>query len=285
MPSRVRISEVAFIFALPPTVLSLPQLTASLSTITTTTAAQSFNTTSFPVIFVASAIIDCGAPLMRDVCSTIIPDSIFLADAGNRTKGCHHKGTNTQVTTSVCTSNFTIFQIVTWSDCANMTQAAVSTVMYTVVSTLVASQKTTMALPVVTHTVSVFSTSIGSDIVTRIIWETSYTPSLIHTTGPLLPGPNLKRDIPSTPIATLAARSYDYNSCDDVPSSHDMVSNSLADVCHFVANAEDYFVSLQPISTAAYLPTWAGYLIQTLSALMELRSIVCIRVSIANILG
>jgi hypothetical protein len=215
---------------------------------------------------------------MRDVCSTVLSDSIFLAQTQTIANKVFTTKTNnyTQVTTSVCTSTITILQIVRSPNCTSKTQTAVSTVTYTHVSTLVASQITTMALPAVTHTVSVFSTSTGSDIVARVIKETSYTPSLIHTAGPQLPGPNFKRDIPSAPTEKLGARAYDYNSCDKVPPSHDMVSDSLADVCHFVANANDYFVSLQPISTAAYLPTWAGYLIQTLSALMELRSIVCI---------
>jgi hypothetical protein len=44
-------------------------------------------------------------------------------------------------------------------------------------------------------------------------------------------------------------------------------SNSLLEVCDFVANAagESKLVSLKP-TAAAYLPSWVGYLLQTLMA-------------------
>jgi hypothetical protein len=137
---------------------------------------------------------------------------------------------------------------------------------------------TTVLLSISERSQLAFSTSLSISV-TRLTEERNYKPSLIHTAGPPLPGVIFKRNVPSTELILRASpklvlRSYDYDRCYDVPPSHDMVTNSLIDVCHFVANAENYFVSLKPISSAAYMPSWVGYFWQALQAFTELRSIV-----------
>jgi hypothetical protein len=69
-------------------------------------------------------------------------------------------------------------------------------------------------------------------------------------------------------------RSYQFNLCDGEAPSHDFVSKSLTDVCRFVANAQQWFVSLRPSGTAAYLPCWPGFVVQTLIAIIDLLAIV-----------
>ena len=74
-------------------------------------------------------------------------------------------------------------------------------------------------------------------------------------------------------VLEYAKRSYDYDVCDGVPPSHDFVSNSASEVCHFVANAEKFFVTLQP-TAAAYMPSWGGFIVQVGVAIWNLLSIV-----------
>ena len=181
-----------------------------------------------------------------------------------------------------------MYQTMPSGNCTTSAHAFISTISYTVLSTVDASQVTIISFPSSGHILSEISTSVSLSI-TRVAEETSYRPSLIHTTGPALPNalPGqgiLKRDdspisIVILPPSKLRSRSYDYDSCDNVPPSHDLSTNSLTDVCHFVANAQNYFVSLVPISSAAYLPSWVGYLIQAFAALIEIWSIVLILIS------
>jgi hypothetical protein len=67
---------------------------------------------------------------------------------------------------------------------------------------------------------------------------------------------------------TFIRRSYDFNNCLDQLPSHDFVTNSLPEVCHFVANVQDLFVSLAPTS-AAYTPSWASYFISTVILVIQ----------------
>lgn len=70
-------------------------------------------------------------------------------------------------------------------------------------------------------------------------------------------------------------RSYEFNICLDNRPTHDFVSNSLSEVCNFVANLPDEFTSLVP-TTAAYMPSWFGYttaaIINAVQLAMSLRS-------------
>lgn len=73
-------------------------------------------------------------------------------------------------------------------------------------------------------------------------------------------------------------RSYDFNRCNFGLPSHDMVSDSLIEVCHFAVNvaAGGWLVSLRP-TRAAYMPSWMGYVMRfvwslnNLSAIQDLR--------------
>src|SRR5579859_1382831 len=68
-------------------------------------------------------------------------------------------------------------------------------------------------------------------------------------------------------------RSYDYNYCDASPPSHDFVSNDAVEVCHFVANIKNRFVTMNPTS-AAYMPSWGGFVIQVAVSVWNLLSLV-----------
>ena len=63
-------------------------------------------------------------------------------------------------------------------------------------------------------------------------------------------------------IFPIARRSYDsgYDLCLGVPLGEDFKTNSLSNVCNFVSNANDSFVSLAP-TAAAYMPSWLDYLV------------------------
>lgn len=71
-------------------------------------------------------------------------------------------------------------------------------------------------------------------------------------------------------------RSYDseYNRCEGPP-NHDMVSNSLMDVCHFMVNLafQDLVSSLKP-TAAAYMPSWVGYVARVVTAVVNLIALI-----------
>jgi len=252
--------------------------------ITTSSPASALSTpTTFPIIYVASAVVDCGVPLVPDPCSTYLFDSIFPISAAASSQKSVDAGTREvqHVISKTITSAVTVYGTDPMANCSTSNQTLVytSTSFYVVVSSIESAQVTTDLLSISEPGHLAFSTSLSIGSITRLTEERNYKPSLIHTVGPPLPGVIFKRFVPSTklilPISpTLALRSYDYDRCYNVPPSHDMVTNSLTDVCHFVANAENYFVSLMPISSAAYMPSWVGYFWQALQAFTELWSIV-----------
>jgi len=69
----------------------------------------------------------------------------------------------------------------------------------------------------------------------------------------------------------LAPRSYDYDVCSaNMPTEDFRVkSNSLAEVCHFVANIKPLFVSLSS-TAAAYLPSWISYITTPIISFVQL---------------
>lgn len=67
----------------------------------------------------------------------------------------------------------------------------------------------------------------------------------------------------------LAPRSYDYNVCSGTLPTDDFKSNSLSEVCHFVANIAPVFVSLSP-NTAAFMPSWISYVTSVLISFTQL---------------
>ena len=98
----------------------------------------------------------------------------------------------------------------------------------------------------------------------RNFTESNYAPSIVSSMS-----------VPTATLSSKSKRSYDaeYNRCDDVP-DQDLNTNSLIQVCHFVANlaAGNRFVSLKP-TAAAYMPSWIGYFIRALAAIVTLRDL------------
>jgi len=104
----------------------------------------------------------------------------------------------------------------------------------------------------------------ATPLFSRITATNSYFPSIAPT--PLV--------TTSSPAAKAVRRSYDFNLCSGQPPSHNFVSGSLTDVCRFVANAQQWIVSLRPTSTSAYMPCWTGYFAQVLISVLNLVIIV-----------
>jgi len=67
----------------------------------------------------------------------------------------------------------------------------------------------------------------------------------------------------------IAPRSYDYNVCSGNEPSDDFKSNSLSEVCHFVANITPLFVSLSP-NIAAYMPSWISYVTSVIISFVQI---------------
>lgn len=104
-----------------------------------------------------------------------------------------------------------------------------------------------------------------------------YEPSILPASTPLAARRNIHVPSPTSTVSpggALRPRSYDYNPCDGAPPKQDFVSGSLTDVCHFLANIEQYFISLRPRSPAVYLPSWPSYLTQAVISLLDLSNIV-----------
>lgn len=119
----------------------------------------------------------------------------------------------------------------------------------------------------------------------RATIETAYTPYIVPSSESSLIPRNVVLEelddmkqvtsIYTPPIARKRdRRSYaaEYNRCDGLP-THDLATNSLMEVCRFIANVafQSRVVSLRP-TTAAYMPTWIGFVIQVVSAVVSIYS-------------
>lgn len=98
----------------------------------------------------------------------------------------------------------------------------------------------------------------------RVIATNSYSPSIVPISLVTTPSPAVK----------AVRRSYDFNICAGKPPSHNFVSGSLTDVCRFVADAQQWIVSLRPRAPSAYMPSWTGYFAQFLISILNLVVIV-----------
>lgn len=69
----------------------------------------------------------------------------------------------------------------------------------------------------------------------------------------------------------LARRDYGstYDICLGIPPGQSLKTNKLADVCNFVSNANDTFVSLAP-TVGAYMPSWLGYFVSFIAISISL---------------
>ena len=201
---------------------------------------------AIPAIYVAAGSVSCGSSLAPDLCSQL-PNPI------------HHYVPN--VTT------------VTW------------TVQSYVHGSQVLSSSSLYYTPLINIPCSAWLP------LTRTSLETGYVPKVIvpgvTRSAEATPAPKNARAIVESQCSKPALKDahlfniceqyrmkerrgyYDYDSCNGAPPDHDMVTNSLVDVCHFVANAKSYFVSLRPTS-AAYMPSWMGFMFQTIICIWNL---------------
>lgn len=202
------------------------------------------DTNSFPMIYVGQGLVDCGAPLIKDQCSTYPVN--YSITTGQQTFAVHASDLYSISTTfSIVAGNPTIIPI-------NGYVALQGTFQITV-----------------TH----------DPPATRVVVATSYTPTISHvlTAAPVsspqpqtTAAPNIPRN-----IQPIRKRDFGYDICQGQPPSWRILTNSLTEVCHFVANAKNYFVSLKPSSDAAYLPSWTSYLFQSFLCVMYFFCIVC----------
>jgi hypothetical protein len=195
--------------------------------------------TSFPIIYVGQGLVDCGAPLVKDQCSTY--------------------PVNYSITTG------------------QQTFAVRAPYLYSINTTYpIVANNPIITIPIDGYLAlqGTYLTSITHDPpATRVVVATSYSPTISQapTTGAATVStpqpqttvaPNIPRNI--QPVK----RSFEYDICQGQPPTWRLLTKSLTEVCHFVANAQDYFVSLKPSSDAAYLPSWISYLFQSLLCVM-----------------
>lgn len=200
------------------------------------------DTVSFPAVYVGQGFLNCGAPLVSDQCSTYPLN--YSASMG-------------QITFSIQAVSLTTINT-TYSILSDNPQVTIPIDGYLALS----------------GTFEVTLTSTPPAV--RISLETSYTPTVTPagtaTATQLVPRAPLPTNIPRN--LQPQKRSYDYDVCLGTPPDANLLTTSLVEVCHFVANAENYFVSMRPSSAAAYLPSWPGYIMQTVLCFMYFFSIV-----------
>lgn len=184
----------------------------------------------FPQIYIGQRLLDCGSPLIQDQCS-------FYPLNYSITTGAQYFSVSAPLLYSI-----------------NATYSIVA-------------NNPTITIPIqgwLTLSGTYEFTITHTPPATRVAMVTDYTPSLgTGTVGPQVTSPPmLPRNMREV------KRSYDYDVCGGQPPDRRLVTRSLVDVCHFVANAKSYFVSLRASTDAAYLPSWPGYLAQALFCAM-----------------
>jgi hypothetical protein len=204
------------------------------------------STPIFPLVYVADGILECGASLIADQCSA-----------------------NPTTSYSLFTPHPTFhisdqYEYSLLNGEQNEWFLVDNPILTFIIDTSVAFE-----LPATTIQIALTPTPES----TRIIKQTAYSPSI--STSEVWDSPM------QTPTATssfrnpkLAHRSYEFDPCDGTRPSHDFVSTSLDGICHFIANVQQYFVSLRPAAFSAYLPCWPGYLVQVFIAVLDLFQIV-----------
>jgi hypothetical protein len=203
------------------------------------------NALSFPQIYAADGILNCGSPLEPDKC---IPASAA------------------SVSYSTTEQNFPVH-------IASLFEYAVGTGAWEMLNagpTITFELDATVAFNV-TYQVTIPPTPLFTRIATA---TNSYTP-VISPTSALPASSSQTTALGPKPTMRAVRRSYQFNLCDGEAPSHDFESRSLVDVCRVVASAQQWFVSLRPSGMAAYLPCWPGYVVQTLIAIIDILAIVC----------
>ena len=135
--------------------------------------------------------------------------------------------------------------------------------------------------PVVVPTNFVSTNSVTINIPSAFFDDQTHVPRTVPAAASSTPSPTThvtKRTAEiNQHLPALARRDYGstYDICLGIPPGQSLKTNSLVDVCDFVSNANDSFVSLAP-TPAAYLPSWLDYLVSFLAVSI---SLVCIKIS------
>src|SRR5271170_1212760 len=188
--------------------------------------------TGFPVIYVAGGILDCGAPLVPAVCVVVATFSPS-SDAVTYT---YPGDTGPIIYTSV-PNTVTIFQTEPSFSPFITTSSAPPTL------SVIPRALAVNPIPVATTPVSPYVPVIQDKRSLRIL------------------------DNHEERFSRRAA----WDICQPGPLGS-MVTNSLVDVCDFVAGVQDYFISMEP-TPAAHLPTWPAYLVQLLLGIWAIVSL------------
>jgi hypothetical protein len=198
---------------------------------------------TFPLVYVADGILQCGGLLVADRCSA------------NPTTSYSQYTTNEPFHISERHDHVLLYQ----------EQYNLFVLPFSIVTIIVETDFTVPA----TFQIGITPTPLS----TRIIMQTTYSPSISTTTASIsLSQVRLATTTSSNPA--LPRRSYDFNPCQDGNPTHNFVSSSLEDVCRFIANVQQYFVSSRPAAVSAYLPCWPGYLVQAFVSILNLFQIV-----------
>jgi hypothetical protein len=207
-----------------------------------TSSTNSASAYTSPQIWVAQGQVDCGPSLFSNPC------------------------------TSVQYSSTTF-----WTDDSSQLEEYVySTYYYTTTDTIpsdryspiILSQQFTSTTPV-TNTLNARSFNNKNNTPRTMSPRISAAP-VLPTATPVVPITTAARFEMQNDIQ-LGRRSLDasYDLCLGIPPGTNLETNSLVDVCNFVSNANDTFVSLAP-NAAAYMPTWLDYMMSFITLSISL---------------
>ena len=228
-----------------------------------------------PPVYIAGGILDCGPHFSPDQCNAFYKttdlwewkrsteyatvsdsESVLLIPSATTTK-VH--STTTDLTVVAGTTIILTIESLYEVDYTTITSTYLHTGTF---PSLVPTQVTSTAGSVTIYTA------------TRNFTETAYAPSIVSPTS-------------TSTAAGRKKRSYDntYDRCSGPP-DQDLKTNSLTEICHFVANLEvgNQFISLKP-TAAAYMPSWIGYLVRVLTALGSLTSLSVITLPFVHFLA
>lgn len=205
--------------------------------------ADSANTYLSPQIWIAQGMVDCGPSLYPNPC------------------------TSSQYTTTT-----------TWVDGSSETEYYIySSYYYTTLDSISSDRFNPVVIPtkfVPTNSATVIVPSALFDdrnhVPRTVAPAASSTPSATNHIPKRTPEINQH-----LPVLARRDNRSTYDICLGIPPGHSLKTNNLADVCDFVSNANDSFVSLAP-TPAAYLPSWLDYLVSFLAVSI---SLICIKIS------
>jgi hypothetical protein len=221
-------------------------------------------------IWVAEGLLDCGAPLLTDACATL-----SKSVSGAEWEG--HPVGSTLTTTS------RTFPVITGTYIGMGTHQVDGDPSYTFWDTVELLDRshwvwtTEVYYAPILQSAWVYGRATTPEPYTPVISSTTFARSVSSLTmsvasATALPSPG-HRTLSAGPTSTVAVTKLyrrtegGFVFCPGENRPDELATDSLLDVCHFVANT-DLFVSLAPTS-AAYMPSWLDYLISTLAILIQ----------------